>query len=175
MAKYDGQFKLSVVQRYLSGQHGGLRAVAAFYGLSHSQVRGWTQRYQQHGLSGLNKKRSVYDAAFKMKVLKHLWRDELSCQQVAQLYDIRCSAHVAQWQRQYDEGGVSALEPKPRGRPKTMATPEQRPPVPPQSEDTRTLEQLRKENEYLRAEVAYLKKLRALRQEKEQAAQKKRG
>jgi transposase len=39
----------------------------------------------------------------------------------------------------------------------------------------RSLQDVLKENEYLRAEVAYLKKLRALRQEKEQAAQKKRG
>jgi transposase len=39
--------------------------------------------------------------------------------------------------------------------------------------DTRTLEELRKENEYLRAEVAYLKKLDALVRAKQQAAQKK--
>ncbi len=38
-----------------------------------------------------------------------------------------------------------------------------------------SLEQLLQENEYLRAEVAYLKKLKALRQAKEQVAPKKRG
>lgn len=175
MAKYDSQFKLSVVHRYLSGQHGGLKAVAAFYGLSHSQVRGWVQRYQRHGVTGLDKKRSVYDTGFKMAVLKHLWRDDLSCQQVAQLYDIRCSAQVAQWMRQYDEGGISALERKPRGVLKKMPTSDLPTPLPPLPDDAYTLEQLRKENEYLRAEVAYLKKLRALRQAKERAAQKKRG
>ena len=47
--------------------------------------------------------------------------------------------------------------------------------VTPLQEDTRSREELVKEVEYLRAEVAYLKKLRALRQSKEQAAQKKRG
>ncbi|GCB03503.1 hypothetical protein PSUB009319_11340 [Ralstonia sp. SET104] len=56
-----------------------------------------------------------------------------------------------------------------------MTTPEPPEPVAPQNEDPHTVEQLRKENEYLRAEVAYLKKLRALLQAKEQAAQKKRG
>ena len=40
--------------------------------------------------------------------------------------------------------------------------------------DSRSLEDLRKENEYLRAEVAYLKKLKALLQAKEQAALRKR-
>ena len=44
----------------------------------------------------------------------------------------------------------------------------------PPNEEASSLEQLRKENEYLRTEVAYLKKLRALRQAKEQAALKKR-
>ena len=42
------------------------------------------------------------------------------------------------------------------------------------STDNPSMEDLRKENEYLRAEVAYLKKLGVLLQAKEQAAQKKR-
>lgn len=40
--------------------------------------------------------------------------------------------------------------------------------------DTRTQEDLRKENEYLRAEVAYLKKLDALVRAKKQAVPTKR-
>jgi transposase len=43
-----------------------------------------------------------------------------------------------------------------------------------QAPDTRTVEDLRKENEYLRAEVAYLKKLDALVRAKKQAAPSKR-
>lgn len=41
-------------------------------------------------------------------------------------------------------------------------------------DEERTLEELRQENEYLRAEVAYLKKWNALVQAKKVAAQKKR-
>ena len=44
----------------------------------------------------------------------------------------------------------------------------------PQADDTRTLQSLRKENEYLRAEVAYLKKLDALVRANRQAAQRRR-
>ncbi len=49
-------------------------------------------------------------------------------------------------------------------------------PIPPESKpDERTREQLLKENEYLRAEVAYLKKLDALiRAEQRQAPRAKR-
>lgn len=71
-------------------------------------------------------------------------------------------------------GGLDALASKPRGRPKKM--PIAKPPTKPaaQGQDTRTVEELRKENEYLRAEVAYLKKLDALIQAKKAAARKKR-
>lgn len=67
-----------------------------------------------------------------------------------------------------------ALEPKRRGRLKMKPVAES-PSLPSDTDDPRTREDLLKELEYLRAEVAYLKKLRALRQEKAQAAQKKRG
>ena len=50
-----------------------------------------------------------------------------------------------------------------------MTVPES--PKPPQSDET--LEELRKQNEYLRAEVAYLKKLNALVRARRQAAQNK--
>lgn len=70
------------------------------------------------------------------------------------------------------KGGIEALMPKPRGRAVTM---KQKPPAEPfDLRDTPTVEQLLKENEYLRAEVAYLKKLDALIQAKKPAAQKKR-
>ncbi len=55
--------------------------------------------------------------------------------------------------------------------------PQAKPPQPPAKatpDDERTREQLIKENEYLRAEVAYLKKLDALVQAKKAAQQKKR-
>jgi transposase len=105
-----------------------------------------------------------------------MWREDLSYRQVSALFDLR-GGHsvVTMWERLYHEGGLDALKSKSRGRPKTMPAPKPPKPLPPPAEEASTLEQLRKENEYLRAEVAYLKKLRALRQEKERAAPKKRG
>lgn len=171
MAKYTEAFKLEVVQTYLSTQIGA-RSLAAQYSLDHGTVRRWAHQYQVHGQAGLRKKFSHYSAAFKLSVLHRKWQEALSCRQVAALFDWR-GGHgvVTAWERQYHEGGLDALEPKPRGRPKKMPKPK----PPNAADETRTLEQLRKENEYLRAEVAYLKKLRALRQAKEQLAPKKRG
>lgn len=59
------------------------------------------------------------------------------------------------WARAYRREGSDALRPKTKGRPRKADGP---PPVEPSE-----LERLRRENERLRAEVAYLGKLRALR------------
>ena len=62
---------------------------------------------------------------------------------------------LQKWVRAYRLEGAEALRPKPRGRPR-------KPDSPPPAELSE-LERLRRENERLRAEVAYLGKLRALR------------
>ncbi|WP_286140408.1 helix-turn-helix domain-containing protein [Arthrobacter sp. Rue61a] len=59
----------------------------------------------------------------------------------------------------YRREGEDALHPKPKGRPRTADSP---PPA-----EISELERLRRENERLRAEVAYLGKLRALRAQKQ--------
>ena len=182
MAKFNLEFKLRVVKAYQAGE-GGAQTLSARYGPARTVIRGWIARYDLHGIAGLQKKHCHYSAEFKLSVLKRVQREELSHGHAAALFDLRGGAGViAVWQRQYHEGGFDALRPQPKGRPKKMKT--SLPPAGQQPEqaatahaadDPRTLKQVLKENEYLRAEVAYLKKLRALIQEKDRAAQKKRG
>lgn len=173
MTRYDEKFKQTVVKEYLSGPS-GYRALEGRYGVDRSTIRRWVNVYRRHGDAGLHKKFSHYSARFRLSVLKRMWRQGLSYSQVVVLFDLRGGTGVvSNWERQYHEGGLDALEPKPRGRPKKMTTPET-PKVGVPPEDTRTLEELRKENEYLRAEVAYLKKLDALVRAQRLAAPKKR-
>ncbi len=174
MARYDEKFKKQVVQDYLAGV-GGYRALGAKYGIDQAVVRLWVDKFRQHGDAGLRRKSSHYSTRFKLSVLQQMWQEELSYRQVVTLFDLRGgTAVISGWERLYHEGGLEALQPKPRGRPKEMKS--FQPPVPAtqQTPDTRTVEDLRKENEYLRAEVAYLKKLDALVRVKKQAAQPKR-
>ena len=174
MAKYEESFKLIVVRQHLS-ESVGMRTLAARHGLDHGTVRRWVESYAQHGKRGLRKKYSHYSGAFKLSVLKRMWRGDLSRRQIAILFDIRGGhAAVAAWERQYHAGGPESLKSKPRGRPKKMPAPKPPPAVPLQGDDERTLKALREENEYLRAEVAYLKKLDALVRVNRQAAQNKR-
>jgi len=177
MAKYDESYKLEVVQGYVQGQH-GFRALANAHGLDQATVRRWVKSYQQHGLLGLRKKFSRYSAEFKLAVLQRMWRDDLSARETIILFDIRGGTGViSAWEQQYHDGGPQALAPRPRGRPKKMPNPPTTKPAQAVMpvEDTRSHADLLKEVKYLRAEVAYLKKLEALVQAKKQAAQKKRG
>jgi transposase len=172
MAKYSEQLKLKVVKQYLGGA-GGTRVLAERHGVSRSVVQRWVMAYEQHGHDGLRKKLNHYDVQFRMSVLTRMWQMDLSYQQVAAVFDIRSPGCIAKWERQYHDGGMDALAPRPRGRPKTMTRPAPEKPTEESAPDERTREQLLKENEYLRAEVAYLKKLDALLQAKKQGAQKK--
>ena len=83
------------------------------------------------------------------------------------------SGFVSSWQRKYYQGGITALAPKPRGRPKQMKSPTSPKPLSDKPTGAKTLQELQRENEYLRAEVAYLKKLDALVRAKQQAVQTK--
>jgi transposase len=174
MAKYDEKFKRSVVQEYLAGG-GGYKSLAAKYGVSHGQIRHWVGSYRHNGDSGLSKKFSHYSAEFKLRVLEHMWREELSFNQTIHLFNLRGGPRVVSvWQRKYHEGGIAALAPKPRGRQKQMKSPAPPTPLNEKPTEAKSLQELQRENEYLRAEVAYLKKLDALVRAKQQAAQTKR-
>ncbi|KWC87504.1 transcriptional regulator [Burkholderia cepacia] len=173
MTKYDEQFRQQVVSAYLCGDI-GFDALSARHGIHHGMLQRWVAAYRLHGSAALRSKYSSYDAPFKLRVLQHMQRDELSLREVSALYDIRDAGSVARWARLYDEGGINALTPRPRGRPRKMAT--SLPPKPTEAgtPDERSREELLKENEYLRAEVAYLKKLDALLAKKQAAQKKKR-
>jgi transposase len=65
---------------------------------------------------------------------------------------------LQKWVRAYRQEGEDGLRPKPKGRPRKSA-------APPPPAELPELERLRRENQRLRAEVAYLGKLRALREQ----------
>ena len=170
MAKYDQATRRKIVDEYLSGS-GGFRELAKRYGIGRSTLRRWVAGYRIHGEAGLRKKCSCFDADFKLHVLQYMRSHELSGQQVSVLFDLRDAGAVGRWQRLYHDGGYEALKPRPKGRRPIMSRTKPIPlKDPSQPAEERTLQELLDENEYLRAEVAYLKKLQELRREKALAA-----
>ena len=176
MAKYSTQFKLAVVQQCLLGEVGA-RSIAEQNGLDHSMVRRWSDLYAAHGQAGLVKKFTHYPSERRLQILEHMWANKLSYRQTAALFNIRSPTCIPAWERCYHSGGIDALKPRQRGKPKKMPDPQ---PALPQShvdDETRTREELLAEVNFLRMENAYLKKLKALvQQQREQqtTARKKR-
>lgn len=170
MAKYNEQFKLGLVEQYLAGV-GGYGALCKPHSLADSMLRLWVASYRTHGIAGFAKRRNVsYSAKFKYEVLRQVRAEGLSDKQAVAIHNLRNAGVIGQWRRQYDEGGMGALEPRRKGRP---AMPHKYPPVP--APKDMTVEQLLEENAYLRAELDYLKKVDALVQaEKTEALVKKR-
>jgi transposase len=167
MSKHTEQFKLAVVNRYLSGK-AGYKVVADHFGLPFSTVRRWVGLYELHGIAGLEKKFAHYNAEFRLSVLQHMWDRELSYGQVAAVFNIRNAGCIGQWERCYHSGGLDALAPRKRGKPKNMPIPKDKIPESLPDPEEQTHDELVAEVNQLRMEVAYLKKRRALIQAQQQ-------
>ena len=158
MAKYDFEFKLAVVSAYLAGE-GGYKSLANQFSISDkSTVRKWVKVYEAMGESGLKRRKShkTYSVQFKLDVLQYKLRTEESYQDVALKFNMHEPSIVANWMRIWHKEGIDGLS-KPKGRPPMSKKKKQK-----KNDNTLTREQqLEREIELLRAENAYLKKLRA--------------
>ncbi|RWX25833.1 transposase, partial [Rhizobium leguminosarum] len=116
MSNHSLAFKLSVVEFYEKGERSA-REVGAHFAVDHGTVRKWVASYEAHGVPGLAKKFSHYDAAFKLSVLQRMWKDGLSYRQTAALFDIRNKGCLSDWERRYETGGIDALTSRRKGGP----------------------------------------------------------
>ena len=99
-----------------------------------------------------NQLSSIFPFEIKKEVVDRFINGE-SKMELARQFGLSSDQLVSYWVRAWHAGGDQALQPKPKGRPKGSASSK------PLTEEDR----LRREVEKLRAENAYLKKLRDLR------------
>ena len=164
MSKYSFEEKYEAVQRVLNGM--SLGESARIMGVCASQVRNWFHLYENHGWDALRNGGSSYDGTFKVMVVEYMHSNHLSYKSTAAFFGIKCDSNVAKWERiYYEEGPEGLLRKKPRGRPpKGMG---KKKPVSQKKElSEETKEDLIAEVQRLRMENEYLKKLRALVQER---------
>lgn len=168
MAKYSHEFKLEVVNHYLSGSD-GYKRTGLLFNLNDSVVHKWVSIYKIHGELGL--KRSVsnqtYGADFKLSVIEAIINNGLSYSEVLVKFQLKEMGMISKWMRQYREQGIDGLKPKPRGSSKPMSKPKIIESKLQLADQDKTNKELLEELAYLRAENAFLKKLRALRLEQE--------
>ncbi len=153
MTKYDFAFKQKVVHAYLAGE-GGYPTIAKRFGIpSDSTVVKWVRLFKELGQKGLlrRKNNKSYPVQFKLNVLDYKLRTGETFQATALKYGMTEPSIIANWMKAWSTKGIEGLS-NLKGRPSMSNKPKKK--------MTRE-QQLEKEVELLRAENAYLKKLRA--------------
>lgn len=134
------------------------RAVATSLEVPRDPIRRLHQRWRVRGRGVLVSKRAtpaVYPFELKLDLVQRFLAGE-TLAELAEEGGLSSPVLLRRWVREYRAHDEDALRPKPKGRPaKSTVT----------GEETE-LDRLRREVEYLRAENAYLGKLRALMEEK---------
>jgi len=164
MAKYSEEFKFMVVQDYLTGSL-GYTLTAKKYELSDKAiVRRWVRAYKAFGRSGLSvkKKKQFYSVQFKVDVLHFMKQTGASYQDTAIEFNLNDPSLIANWNSKFLKEGIEGLQEKAKGRPSMSKKRKQTSTK--QEKAMSREEQLERENELLRLEVAYLKKLKAFRE-----------
>lgn len=167
MSKYTKELKLKLVKEYMKGNI-SVEVLANKYNISKTPLYRWIKKYQEHGIEGLEKNKIRYDGNFKISVVEYMHNNHLSLSETSAKFNISGEWIVAKWERIYYEEGPQALFRDNRGRKRKMSSKEDKKKL---SKDVE--EDLIAENQRLRMEVAYLKKLHALIQERDKPQNKK--
>lgn len=171
--KHDEQSKLAAVQAYIAGPD-GFTKVARRFDITASLLRLWVARYRLHGMAGLAQKTwTQHSAEFKLSVLKHMWDNGLSYRRTAAVFNLPNASHIGEWERRHKLGGFEGLKRR-RNENSRMKAPTTAPTRAPLDDENCSRDQLVDEVKRLRAENAYLKKLKALVESKPSAPAKKR-
>lgn len=133
------------------------RASATMLGVPQWPVKQLYQRWRIRGEGALVTRptKQSYSFEVKLAIVRQFLAGEGSVSELAREHDLSSPKLLQTWVRAFRREGEDALRPKPRGRPRKSSSQA----VPEPSE----VERLRRENERLQAENAYLKKLGALR------------
>ena len=155
--KYGYSQRLEIVKMVLEGGY-SYREVNRLSGIDAKSIRHWVAHYRERGEAGLRIRNGYYDSAFKQSVIRYLQENKVSLFTAAIKFGIPEDSLVRKWMDIYQRAGMDGLccsdwEISRKMKKKSIKS-------------SHPDEDLRKENELLRAENAYLKKLRALVQER---------
>jgi len=155
MAKYNIETKIEAIRLYKTGI--GSTTIARRLGISENlTVLNWIRLWNKHGLEGITRSKTLprYSPSFKMKVITWLVKHNASYPETADHFDISNRGTIWQWKHQYDLHGIDSFS----DRRKRVTTMSEKKKLTPSEEN----KELKKRLEYLEAENAYLKKLKAV-------------
>ena len=168
--KYSNEYKLMCIEMYYRGKYPETPEGMTLKKF-HQRIREWARKSERGGLESV-----------KHKAQNKKWTPEERLALVEKVLAgsaVRAAAEeeglepsvLYQWVRKYRIEGYEGLVEKPKGKPPKEPKPMTKKEAPRELTESEREEliRLRAENEYLRAETAAIKKLMALRREKEAA------
>ena len=168
MSKYSRDLKIIIANEFLSGESSEI--LSKKYAISSSQIRYWSQVVAIHGDNSFQPTPHLRDAEARLQALKLMWTNNWSLGHTSAMLNLSSPGLLFVWLDRYYKKGFRGFEYRSRGKP-YMKQPRMEPT---HSDDEKTIEALKEEIAYLRAENAVLKKLEELKQAKRQQTKKKR-
>lgn len=168
--KHNAEFRLQLIKVHEQGS--SITHLSRRWCISRTLIRKWIDHYHASGVKGLLPKRYLYyTKEFKLIVVKAYKEKRLSLRDCCLQFNIPTQSTIVSWVRKYEQQGIDGLNEQ-KGRPVTMK--KDKPASNKKTEPLTRLEELERENLYLRAEIDFLKKLDALTQEKQTQQKSKR-
>lgn len=159
--KHPFHIRLAAVEHYMAGKS-GIKETARLFSVGKSPLTRWLRAYRRQGKAGLEDRPArTYTAEFRLRVVRYVAKNRCSYAEASSRFAIPNESLILNWMRRYRRGGAKALHTARPGP--AMSQKKYVPGAKPFSE--MTPKELQRELEYLRAENAYLKKLKALREE----------
>ena len=123
MAKYSQEFKLKVVEHYLSGH--GDSVTGQLFNVHRSDVQKWSKAFKLYGVPGLERRRAKtsFTVEFKYQVVKAIHDEGVSLREAMQRFHIKETSTLRNWLKLYKENGIDGLQPKPRRKLNSMPKP----------------------------------------------------
>lgn len=169
MGKYEYGFKLKVVLEYLNGPLGTKLLAKKYQIPSKNTIQTWVEIYKRFGKEALKEQRksTEYSGQFKLDVLQFKERTGSSYQETADHFDIRYASFIRRWNAIVEKNGIEGLMKKKKGpspmskqkKDEALKHPKSKAEAMDSTRATVREKELEQENERLRLEVAYLKKL----------------
>lgn len=160
--QYSKEVKEIAVMEYLSGRYSQYEIIRRHEISSRTVLQRWVKHYNSHRelkdtskgkMRSMTKKRTT-SWEERIQIVRYCLENEKNFQMTAETYDVSYQ-QVYQWVKKYNNGGDEALRDR-RGRKKEEVE------LSPEEKVKLELKKLERENERLRAENAFLKKLEEL-------------